>query len=47
MQSSGSRQAVIRQSSGTIAHRFFQNMVYKKVCEIQIQAFMPNFSSPA
>ena len=31
----------------TIAHRFFQNMFYKKVYEIQIQAFTPNFNSLA
>ena len=29
----------------TIAHRFFQNMVYKKVYAIQIQTFTPNFRS--
>ena len=27
----------------TTAHLFFQNMVYKKVSEIQIQACIPNF----
>ena len=26
---------------------FFQNMIYKKVYEIQIKAFIPNFSSLA
>ena len=31
----------------TIALRFFQNMVYKTVYEIQIQAFTPNFRSLA
>ena len=29
----------------TTAHLFFQNTVYKKVYEILIQAFLPNFSS--